>query len=151
MTPAVPRCVFLIHFLLASTPLSLMIGHVSTRTSLTRPNLVTWALLMLTLAPLTCRPSLPRHQPEPYIRRCVANAPLPRHICTFAAHLFSFSCLVQPLWHSSRTSYAPLCALSTLRLRTSVQHLIYIHPLYDLVVRVPYLVHHAARQGITGS
>ena len=41
VTPAVPSCIFLIHLPLAGTPLSFIVDHVSSCTSLLTPNLVT--------------------------------------------------------------------------------------------------------------
>ena len=105
MTPAVPRRVFLQHFR-SPNPAFILTRHVSTCSAHCSPPPST---------SVTCWPPLPRHQPEPYIRRRSSHASSARHICTFAAHLLflflSFSCFL---------SRAALVALFSYLVRTSV-------------------------------
>ena len=102
VTPAVPRCVFLQHFPLAKPRFHSW--------------LVTWAAaphysFNLAREHYSRSPSLllrvtacmPRHQPEPYIRRRATPASSPRHTFLFFC-LFSFFCFL--------TMYAS-CVLSS--------------------------------------
>ena len=145
MTPAVPRCVFLIHFLLVGTYLSSVPRHVSTCSAhcSTSPS-----------PSVTCWPPLPRHQPEPYIRRRASHASSARHICTFAAPLlfllsvlFSFLCSPCGTLLVPRTHLCVLCLSLGYGPRSTVS--LYFTPLYDLVYEYSTSYIYAARQGIT--
>ena len=138
MTPVVPRRVFLQHF---RSPNPAFI-HGSSR----EPPYPTNHPSNLACEHYSCPPSpllrvdssLPRHQPEPYIRRCVANAPLPRHtLHSFSLLFLAFLCFSFFFVHLvSHTLCAPVFSLGY-GLRVHRLNIRYT----TLCVRVPYLVH----------
>ena len=91
------------------TPLSFMPRHVRRCTPLITPSNLAREYYSHSPSPLlrvsTC---MPRHQPEPYIRRCVANVPLPRHTLLSFFFFLLFSFLFLFMYLVPRTS----CALS---------------------------------------
>ena len=110
MTPAVPRCVFLIHLPLAGTPLSLIIDHVSSCTSLLTPTSLR-ELFTLALAPLTWPPPAAQAPARALYKevRGQRSVATPHTAFIFLA-LFLFSFLFLCFFCASRTLYAPLCA-----------------------------------------
>ena len=115
--------------------------------------LVTWALVPRSLLTPTfdlyyVSPLAAQAPARALYKEVRGNAPLPRHT-RFSCFSLLFHCFLVSFLCTFCTSYAPLCALSSLRLRTSVHRLIIILlPLYTVYeYRTSYT--YTARQGIT--